>query len=304
MQFAALSKEILEKLNKKGWNLYAASFSIETKEIAAKETIESGPVKKLLENNCYVVLPQTENPKDPETVADSLENLVKKIGGKPLMPIGYTSIELLAMVPRKSEVEVPLEQKNSGKYKTVTIPINTFLEGLNYFLDTKKPRQINYSTIDQPIRKLIYTLDQIKFLRTLKSKAARIKKEIREPKLFLETGEPSIYPDDNNCFISRGYIKFRVIDIFDINAQGFMKEIKTLSREYSFVTISYPNSATLINCDCRDLTKYLELKAKDDTETKIRKEYEAKEYLANKRIKEFCEFRDKMMAIAEKYIEN
>ena len=304
MQFAALSKEILEKLNKKGWNLYTASFSIETKEIAPKETIEAGPAKELLENNCYVVLPQTENPKDPETVADSLETLVKKIGGKPLMPIGYTSIELLAMVPRNSEVEIPLEQKNSGKYKTVTIPINTFLEGLNYFLDAKKPRQINYSMIDQPIRKLIYALDQIKFLRTLKCKSAKIKKEIREPKLFLESGNLSVYPDDGHCFISRGYIKFKILDIFDVNVQTFMKEVKKLSKEYSFVTTSHTNSTTLINCDCRDLTKYLELKTKDDTETKIRKEYETKECLAKKRIKEFCEFRDKLMAIAEKYIEN
>lgn len=304
MRFAELSEKILKKLNKKGWNLYAASFSIDTKEVNPQKTIESGPAKELLENNFYVLLPQTEKSTDSDTVADALEQIVKKIGGKPLMPIGYTSIELLAMVPRKSEVEIPLEQKNSGRYKTVTIPINTFLEGLDYFLDANKPRQINYSKIDQPIRKLIYTLDQINFLKTLKCKAAKIKKEIREPKLFLEGKDPSIYPDDDCCFISRGYIKFRILDIFDVNAQNFMKEIKAMSKEYNFVTIYNLNNAVQLNCDCRDITKYLELKAKDDTKTKIRKEFEAKEYLANKRIKEFCEFRDKMMEIAEKYVKN
>jgi hypothetical protein len=295
-----LAEEILLKLNSKGWNLYKAVFT-EDAEISPEETILQGPAQELSEAQMYIFLPKTDKPQNPESVTSKLEMITDKIKGKPLLPIGDTAVELLAMTLKKTEVEIPLEKKPTGQYKTVNVPIRGFIESLDYFLDTQKPSQINYANIDQPIRKMVYKLNQTGFLRTIKSRSAAIKQVLQEPKLFLEGRRPDIQASEDNIFITSGYVEFRITDIFDPKAQNFMRETRAVCEKYSFVTITHEETIR-VECDCSDITKTDEIKPDDDTESGIRKRYEAKAGKAFKRIKEFCEFRDALVEIAEKYI--
>lgn len=306
-----LAEEILLKLNSKGWNLYKAVFTEEA-EISPEETIQQGPVQEIAESHVYVLLPKTSEPCKPESVMSSLEAIVEKINGKPLLPIGDTSVELLAMKLRKTDVEIPFEKKAPqpyeitakrkplDQYKKITVPIRGFIDSLDYFLDTQRPSQINYANIDQPIRKMIYKLNQLGFLRTTKSRSATIKQVIKEPKLFLEGRGPDILAADEHSFITSGYVQFNITDIFDQNAQKFMHETRALCEKYSFVKITHEKNIR-IECDCSDITNADRLKPDDDTESGIRKKYEVKSNKAHKRIKEFCKFRDALIEIAEKY---
>ncbi|MBW3018080.1 hypothetical protein KY325_02905, partial [Candidatus Woesearchaeota archaeon] len=174
---------------------------------------------------------------------------------------------------------------------------------LDFFLDTRKPKQINYSKIDQPIRHMIYQLDQVPFLRTIKSRSGRLRDEIKEPKLFLEGRDPTILAADNHKFITGGYLIFEIIDIFNPKAKEFMKEIRELEKDYSFVTFTNEeNQIYRLDTPCEDLTRTCEITEEDCIETKIRKQYEVKKNVAENRIQAFLEIRDRLAKLAEKYI--
>lgn len=300
---------ILAKIMHKGWNLYSAIFSIAEKDIAPIETIKNGPAKELMQGNTYILLPKVDEPKEPKEVISALEKLIEKINGKPTLPHGYQPVELLAFTPREDDVLVPLERKNNpdspeGPYKHIAISYAPFVDSLDYFLDTKKPKQINYANIDQPIRRLIYKLEQIPFLKTIKSKASKIKDEIKEPALMLEGRMPVIYPEEDNCFLTGGYIVFNITDIFDPKAKEFLADTREMVKKYRFATLTREDKNYFLRTDCLDLTKYLELKKDDDPETRIRKTHEIRRYKAEKRVQEFIAIREDFEKIAEKYMKD
>lgn len=300
---------ILAKIMHKGWNLYSAIFSIAEKDIAPAETIKNGPVQELLQGNTYILLPKADEPKEPKEVISALEKLIEKIRGKPTLPHGYQPIELLAFIPREDDVLVPLERKKNpnsqeGPYKHIAIPYAPFVDSLDYFLDTRKPKQINYANIDQPIRGLIYKLNQIPFLKTTKSKASRIKDEMKEPALMLEGRMPVIYPEEDNCFLTGGHIVFNITDIFNPKAKEFMADTREMVKQYKFATLTREDKDYILHTSCLDITRYLELKNNDNPETRIRKTYEVRKSKAEKKIKEFIAIRDDFEKIAEKYMKD
>ena len=305
-----LAREIImAKLMHKGWNLYAAIFSDDDNDVSPLETIKKGPVKEIEQNNLYIMLPTVKEPSNPEKVINALESLVDKIGGKPTLPHGYQPVELLAFTPREDDVLVPLEKKKNpysqeGPYKYIAIPYAPFVDSLDYFLDTRKPKQINYANIDQPIRRLIYTLEQIPFLKTTKSRASRIKDEMKEPALLAEGRMPVVYPEEDNCFLTGGHIVFNITDIFNPNAKKFLADTREMIKKYSFATLEREEKDYILRTDCLDLTRCLELKKDDDPETRIRKTYEVKKKKAEERIKEFIAIRNDFEKIAEKYRNN
>ena|GEM_PF-3683399 len=298
------AKRISAKFRRKGWRTYAAQYS--DGKIDFNKTIKAGPVQELQKDVLYVIFPDADAPSNPEQVKAELQALVGKLKEKkpandksvgPLLPLGDGGVELQGIILRNNDIAIPGEGE---RYVGVLYP--RFMEVLEKFYTRNKERQINYTKIDSLIRDLIYTLNKIPFLRTVKSRAGYMADEVK-------TMLGRVLPDkedekgDEYCFVSSGYVLFDIVDIFDPGARLFLDDVKKLVADYSFASLIEEKDHKKVVLSASDLTRVDKIKEDDDLVTKIKKEQQAKKHLAKKRMSLFMEFRDGLADIAKKYIE-
>ncbi|MBW2973937.1 hypothetical protein KY346_06125 [Candidatus Woesearchaeota archaeon] len=299
-----IAKEILARFQSKGWSIYAAQYSDD--EIDFNKTIKAGPVQELQKDILYVILPDTDKPSNPGRVKAELRSLVDKLKEKkpasdkslgPLLPLGEGGVELQGIILRKNDIAIP------GKgARLLGALYSTFIESLKKFYNRHKERQINYTNIDSLVRDLIYTLNKIPFLRTVKSRAGYLKEKTT-------TIMGSVYPDkedekgDEYCFVSGGHVLFDIVDIFDSNARLFLDDVKKLVADYPFASLDEEDGHKKITLSVADLTRADEVKEDDDLVTKIKKEQQTKKHLAQTRMEQFRAFKDGLAEIAKKYVE-
>jgi len=299
-----IAKEILDKLQDKGWNLYKALKFEDT--VDPTETIRRGPVSELEKNATYIVLPAVEESQSPAAVQDALRGLTKKTGGHILLPHGEEGIDLQALILREFDVGIPLEKFIAG------IPYTSFIEQLDRLFDTRLERQINYSKIDPPIRELVQKLNQVSFVYTLKSRAGRLRREInrdlsKDPLTETEKLNCNItltaLPDEDSTFITNGYVLFKIADsqISDVDVAYFLSDVKELADQYSFTSLSCVNKEWTFLTECKDLTDSHAVDPDDSFIEKVKKLHQITEKKAHERLHELHDVKDKLIKIAERY---
>ena len=303
---AEAAEEILKKLNDKGWNLYKAEYSCDNLDPDA--TVRGGPVLKLEQDLFYVILPEVENAADPFAVSDALKEVMKKTGGSIQLAHGEKGISLQAIILREQDIGVgdPESKIAAG----VVYP--TFIDLLERLYDRNLDRQINYANIDSSIRIMVQEMNKIPFVRTLKSRAGRLDdmllRDIQGEEPFSkeewalppEEKKIAAKPEDGNIMITKGYVNFTVRA--HPQARDFLLDLKELASKYSFAVLDCVDKKWSFTLDCNDLTHEHEVEENDDYTVRNKKQHEADEEKAKKRITKFQEIRDKVMKIVEKYV--
>lgn len=122
-----IAQEILEKIHKKGWNLYHKSGIEKT---GRDGVIKSNLADKLEMGVSYVLLPVANNPRDPKQVMSAFENLGKKLRGEmPTIRVGFESYPLTGITLNEDCVKVHTPE---GTY----IPYETFINSLESIIQT------------------------------------------------------------------------------------------------------------------------------------------------------------------------
>ncbi len=67
-----MTPDLVTAVRRRGWNLYD---STRVTEIGPEQVIKAGPVETLQVGRSYVLLPEAENPSDPDKVYASLEGV-------------------------------------------------------------------------------------------------------------------------------------------------------------------------------------------------------------------------------------
>ncbi len=119
-------KEILDKINRKGWNIYN---STNTKQKGAEAVIMDGPIKKLEIGERYVLMPISENPKDPEKVFRALEIYALKNNREiPTILIGFKRYPWTGFIPNKTNIKVNTIIGHHVLYREFVIALDSIVE--------------------------------------------------------------------------------------------------------------------------------------------------------------------------------
>lgn len=123
-------KQILEKINRKGWNIY------HTTDVSRSEDIKNNLVEDGLEyNKHYTLLPIADNPKDERSVMDVLENLAIKLNRKmPTIEIHGSRHPFTGFHLRAEDVRLHTEQTTFALY-------DEFVGALDTIIDTNTGRK-------------------------------------------------------------------------------------------------------------------------------------------------------------------
>ena len=121
-----IAKEILEKFNQKGWNLYKSG---NVEEVGAENTIRKN-LAKSLELGSYVLLPSAKNPKKPKQVFEALEKLSQKLDKKmPTISVNDETYPLTGITLKEDGVKI-----HTPEGTHVTYP--AFMEALESVIQT------------------------------------------------------------------------------------------------------------------------------------------------------------------------
>ena len=119
-------KDILYKINSKGWNLYNSTNS---EKKGAEIIIREGPVEKLEIDERYVFMPISENPKDPEKVFGALERYALKNNREtPKILIGFKRYLWTGFIPKETNVKVNTIIGHYIAYKEFVIALDSIVE--------------------------------------------------------------------------------------------------------------------------------------------------------------------------------
>jgi len=121
-----IAKEILEKFNQKGWNLYKSG---NVESVGAENTIRNN-LAKSLELGSYVLLPNAKDPRNPEQVFDAIEKLSQKLGKRmPTIMVEGESLPLTGITLKKDRIKI-----HTPEGTRVTYPV--FMKALESVVQT------------------------------------------------------------------------------------------------------------------------------------------------------------------------
>lgn len=99
-----VENQILNKFHIKGWNLYKSTYSA---RFGADEIIRKYLAEKLEVSERYVMLPKTEDPREPNQVMNALDRLAVKLNRQmPTIKINGERFPWTGFIPRKNNVKV------------------------------------------------------------------------------------------------------------------------------------------------------------------------------------------------------
>ena len=98
------TNQILDKIHNKGWNIYKSINSI---RLGSDEIIRNHLAEKIEVNERYVLLPKSDDPKNPILVMNALEKLAIKLNRQtPTIKINGERFPWTGFIPRESVVKV------------------------------------------------------------------------------------------------------------------------------------------------------------------------------------------------------
>jgi hypothetical protein len=125
-----ISKDILAKVQSKGWNLYSMK---RHKELGPDETIKQCLAKQPLEvETPYALLPVAEDPTDPAQVMKALEKLGDRLGrdNPPTITVGFEPRPVTGFTPMEDHVKIHTPEGTYVNYET-------FLSALDSIVDAR-----------------------------------------------------------------------------------------------------------------------------------------------------------------------
>ena len=159
---------------------------------------------------------------------------------------------------------------------------------------------INYAKMDDGIKDLVYTLDQIPFI-TL-TEDIICEGHLRDGVSY------KLKSDKGFKFIFSGDLGF-FVDGFYTNAENFLDEIISLKQKYHFLDLHQHHcedscrieDAYIISLDYSDLTHPESIVDSDDLETRMKKRHQVEISVGQQRIREYKEAWLDILIIAKKY---
>jgi len=286
-----LAKEILTRFKERGWVLYAAeSFN---GKIDPEATVRKGPAEQLELNRQYVILPEVNNPTDYDAVSSAIKGIIDKIKNPPSLPQGPGGVILESIILRENDIAIP------GKADvSMAMLYSPFINALDKFFNRNSKRQINYAKIDASIRDMIYALNKVPFVGTIKCKAAKIWNEEMESK------GGWIKADADCCFVTGAYI---LLDIEEHkSSKSFITDVEKLLLKYSFAEMTEEEGHKKIILTCDDITQTDKTQEEENpiinALLKEKYSHQTTKTQGQKRMWAFQAVRDGLIKIAEKYI--
>ncbi|MBR9704029.1 hypothetical protein GOV12_01350 [Candidatus Pacearchaeota archaeon] len=161
---------------------------------------------------------------------------------------------------------------------------------------------INYQEIDEGIRDLVCTLNQIQYVTTQTSCEGHLRDD---------SGRTEFFPDQGHKFLYRGDMIFKV-DVQHPNAQQFLSDVQQLKRRYFFVELYEHHCGDedcsiegyqVLNLGYCDLIRPKTINNYDILEVIVKKKHQVKTSVGMHRIRDYQRVWTDFLAIAERYVE-
>lgn len=120
------AKEILDRFQKRGWNLYETKDRYSSSELIPEVAIRRGPAKKLEPDTSYILLPIVSDPKNHHLVFDALDRVARRnCMQEPTITVNLTEYKITGITLHSSSVKLHSPKGDEVRYRNFIHAIET-----------------------------------------------------------------------------------------------------------------------------------------------------------------------------------